>query len=375
MATPPRRDPSRRDGSLRLASRRDGDRGPSTRRPASGRTSGRGAPRDGRRASSRQAPDGPLPRQPRRTGQRTGSRRQAPQRSWTDVLAAVIAAIITFFIAVGGAIASGVSSLFGGRRRGPTFSRPRTGRVVGSSLSRRPTGGSFSSYRSYGGSQASVPGIALRVCAGIAVIGLLGAFTFATPAGVDPTAEQGLMDMQPLELAEIPISTPRSEWTAGEMPHLYQIDPLWSSLPYAGGTVRANACGPTCMTMVYVYLTGDTSLDPGSMAALADAGNYAPTGSTEWRFMTEGAAELGITGTGIRPVRSAVTEALEGGNPVIVSVGPGDFTTLGHFIVLKDIDENGMLTVYDPNSSLRSARKWGIAEVLRQANMCWAFSA
>ena len=36
------------------------------------------------------------------------------------------------------------------------------------------------------------------------------------------------------------------------MPHIYQIDPAWSELPYAGGTIRENACGPTCLTMVYI---------------------------------------------------------------------------------------------------------------------------
>ena len=66
------------------------------------------------------------------------------------------------------------------------------------------------------------------------------------------------------------VSTPRSEWTQGTMPHLYQTDPAWANKSYAGGTVRANACGPTSLTMVYIYLTGRTDLDPGAMAAFAD---------------------------------------------------------------------------------------------------------
>lgn len=90
------------------------------------------------------------------------------------------------------------------------------------------------------------------------------------------------------------VSTPRSEWTQGTMPHLYQTDPAWANKSYAGGTVRANACGPTSLTMVYIYLTGRTDLDPGAMAAFADENNFAPTGATEWSFMTEGASMLGI---------------------------------------------------------------------------------
>ena len=46
------------------------------------------------------------------------------------------------------------------------------------------------------------------------------------------------------------------------MPHIYQIDPAWSELPYAGGTIRQNACGPTCLTMVYIFKTGRTDMTP-----------------------------------------------------------------------------------------------------------------
>lgn len=169
-------------------------------------------------------------------------------------------------------------------------------------------------------------------------------------------------------------STPRSEWQQGVMPHLYQTDPAWAELPYGGGTVRTNACGPTCMTMVYVYLTGRTDSDPGSMAAWADARNYAPTGATEWAFMTEGAAQLGIVGENFWPARSTITAQLQAGKPVIVTVGAGDFTTTGHYIVLKSIDERGMVEVFDPNSPMTSARRWGIQRLLQQITNAWAFS-
>ena len=60
------------------------------------------------------------------------------------------------------------------------------------------------------------------------------------------------------------------------MPHIYQIDPAWSELPYAGSTIRENACGPTCLTMVYIFKTGRTDMTPVDMCALSEAGNYAP---------------------------------------------------------------------------------------------------
>lgn len=183
--------------------------------------------------------------------------------------------------------------------------------------------------------------------------------------------------VNPLKLGPtlVPASTPKSEWRAGEMPHLYQTDPAWSKAPYANSDVRTAACGPTCLSMVYVYLTGKTDLDPAGMAAFADQNNFAPSGSTEWRFMTDGASMLGIASSTLPASRESVTAALDAGKPVICSVRPGDFTLVGHFIVLKSIDERDMVEVYDPNSPFNSAKRWGINRILQQAEALWSFSA
>ena len=195
----------------------------------------------------------------------------------------------------------------------------------------------------------------------------------AHATSADGEMEEGDITI-PFDAASFPLSTPRDQWRQGAMPYLYQKDVAWRDAPYAGGTVGDNACGPTCMDMVYIYLTGDASHTPADLAAIADAGNYAPTGATEWTYMTSGAAELGITGTAINPTYQEVTEALEAGMPVIASLVPGDFTLVGHYIVLSGIDEYGMVSIHDPNSVMNSARKWGLAQILRQATMCWKFS-
>ncbi|MFR7670525.1 MAG: hypothetical protein ACLU0O_07400 [Collinsella sp.] len=114
-------------------------------------------------------------------------------------------------------------------------------------------------------------------------------------AGLEPTAEDKLLKTPVAPGYSFAFSTPRSQWQAGTMPHMYQIDPAWSELPYAGGTIRQNACGPTCLTMVYIFKTGHTDMTPVDMCALSEAGNYAPTGATEWSFMTSGAWQLDLT--------------------------------------------------------------------------------
>ena len=169
-------------------------------------------------------------------------------------------------------------------------------------------------------------------------------------------------------------STPRAEWRAGEVPFLYQTDPQWAAHPYAGGTVEKNGCGPTCLSMVYVALTGRDDLDPADMADFSEHGGYTADGMTAWALMSDGAAELGLASDELPASAAAVREALLAGRPVICSVGPGDFTTTGHFIVLAGLTEDGEVVVHDPNSAERSARTWDLERVIGQCLNLWAFS-
>lgn len=245
------------------------------------------------------------------------------------------------------------------------FSKPRGGRGA-----KQP--------RPMGRARAANPQIhrlRLALCSIMACLAFvyLGSCASHGSAGLEPTAEEKLLKA-PVALGySFAFSTPRSQWSAGTMPHIYQIDPAWSELPYAGGTIRENACGPTYLTMVYIFKTGHTDKTPVDICALAEAGNYAPTGATEWSFMTGGAWQLGLNGTQLYNDRESITQALRSGAPVIAAVRPGTFTNVGHYIVLYSIDDANQIGVYDPNSASRSARRWGVVEVLNEVEVMWAY--
>ena len=248
-----------------------------------------------------------------------------------------------------------------------SFSHPQRGR---SGVSSRPVSRA-------GGGAPALPFRRARIalCSIVAclVFLFLGSCVSHGSAGLDPTTEDKLLMAPVAPGYSFAFSTPRSQWQAGTMPHIYQIDPAWSELPYAGGTIRQNACGPTCLTMVYVFKTGHTDMTPVDMCALSEAGNYAPTGATEWSFMTNGAWQLGLNGTELHVDRSSITQALRSGAPIIASVRPGTFTSVGHYIVLYGIDNADQIGVYDPNSQSRSARRWGVVEVLNEIEVMWAY--
>ena len=130
-------------------------------------------------------------------------------------------------------------------------------------------------------------------------------------------------------------STPVAEWRQGEVPALYQIDPTWADKPYAGGDIRENGCGPTCLSMVYVALTGHTDLDPAAMARFSEEQGHVADNMTAWTLMTDGAAALGLNSEELPADADTIRSALAAGKPVICSVRPGDFTKTGHFIVLS----------------------------------------
>lgn len=205
----------------------------------------------------------------------------------------------------------------------------------------------------------------LLVCALVALVAVASAVALCHAAPGATASPSG----------EAAASTPRSEWRAGEVPHLYQTDPAWADSPYAGGTIRENGCGPTALAMAYVALTGRDDMGPVEMAAFAERGDYVSDGMSTWTLMSEGAAELGLTSEELPADEDSVRAALLAGHPVICSVRPGDFTTTGHFIVLAGIADDGEVVVRDPNSAERSGRTWDLGRVLGQCANLWELSA
>ena len=168
------------------------------------------------------------------------------------------------------------------------------------------------------------------------------------------------------------VSTPVAAWRQGEVPTLYQTDPAWADLPYAGGTIGENGCGPTCMAMAYIALTGNQDMGPVETTALAERMGCTVDGMTSWSFMTEGARALGLTSEELSPYAEDVRDALAAGKVIICSMVPGDFTTTGHFIVIAGADDEGRLLVRDPNSAARTAKTWDVADVLAQCANLWS---
>ncbi len=164
---------------------------------------------------------------------------------------------------------------------------------------------------------------------------------------------------------------------AGDGVPLYmQWDSRWGYTIYGSDMMGLTGCGPTSLAMVATYLFDDATYNPLYVAQYSMENgyyDYSNNSGTLWSLMTEGATNMGLTVNEVPAEADYLAEALNEGHPVICIMGPGDFTSEGHFIVLTDYND-GYVTVNDPNSYNNSSISWPIETILEQANGIWEYS-
>ncbi len=153
----------------------------------------------------------------------------------------------------------------------------------------------------------------------------------------------------------------REVLTGGTVPLVYynQGEDPWRDAPYGSDPIGGYGCGPTAMAMVVSSLT-DQTVDPAQMAAWAVGEGYWAPGSGSYHSLIQGAAwAYGLDVSSWRDFRAdRLLEDLSGGSVFVALMGPGHFTTNGHFIVLRGVTMDGRVLVADPNSRQRSLTAW-----------------
>lgn len=155
------------------------------------------------------------------------------------------------------------------------------------------------------------------------------------------------------------------------VPLLMQWDERWGYTSYAGQYFALSGCGPTCLSMAYIYLTGDASMSPLAMGKFATTHGWAVDGmGSAWALIPEGGRELGLSVTQIPLQEERIKANLKVNNPIICIMGPGDFTKTGHFIVLTGLKDD-KIVICDPNSKERSNKTWTYDEIQHQIQNLW----
>lgn len=161
-----------------------------------------------------------------------------------------------------------------------------------------------------------------------------------------------------------------------EIPLFIQWDERWGYRIYGHDFFAINGCGPTCLAMVACDLLDNEEFNPYDIAMFSLENDYYIYGQgTSWDLMTEGAEKLGLIVEEATVDREYIINNLSPETPMICSVGPGDFTMRGHFIVLRGIDEDGQILVNDPNSKINSEKSWDLDALLPQIKSAWVYKA
>lgn len=166
-----------------------------------------------------------------------------------------------------------------------------------------------------------------------------------------------------------------SEYTESEtVPLLMQWDQRWGYLQYGSDVAGLTACGPVCLSMAAIYLTGDTSFSPDAMIRFAAENQYYVEGAgSSWTLISQGGKKLGFDVTELPLDENRIRKSLEAGLPVIFVVGPGDFTSTGHFLVMTGY-ENGKIRINDPNSKSNSDKLWEYDQIKGQIRNLWSIN-
>lgn len=155
-------------------------------------------------------------------------------------------------------------------------------------------------------------------------------------------------------------------------PLFLQWDKRWGAFKYGDESVLAvSGCGPTALSMVIVGLTHNREATPDNIADFAMNNGYYMQGTgTKWSLMTEGAAKYGISSEQIQSDKERMEQSLDEGGFLICSMGRGDFTLAGHFIVIYGYSEKGF-KINDPFCLYRSNQEWTYSQLENQVKSMW----
>lgn len=150
-----------------------------------------------------------------------------------------------------------------------------------------------------------------------------------------------------------------------DVTYFCQSSDEWKDLPYGTDTIGPYGCGPTVMAIAVASLT-DTDTDPAVMAAWAVEHGYWARRTGSYHSIVLGTARS--FGLVAEPFTSRdtndVLDALFQGKMLVALMGPGHFTSGGHFILLRGITLSGEVLVADPNSPENSLTLWDAQLIL-----------
>lgn len=154
-----------------------------------------------------------------------------------------------------------------------------------------------------------------------------------------------------------------------------QYDPRWKDYSFGSSTIGPSGCGPASVAMVVATLA-DSSITPKETADYGtQQGYYIEEQGSSWAFFSEGVKNWGLSSQEIGTDFSAARDAIRNGSLVIVSgKGPMPFTTGGHILVIRGVDEKGDFLLGDPQEQNLNDTPYSESSLAGSVRNMWVIS-
>ena len=156
----------------------------------------------------------------------------------------------------------------------------------------------------------------------------------------------------------------------GPMTYYGQGDSRWAEYLYGGADpMKSYGCGPTAVAMLVNSLSPQqVDVTPVDIAEWAAAnGCYAPQSGSYHSLIPKALSAYGLKVTPVKD-RSAANAAslLNSGHVLVALMGRGSLTQNGHFIIITQLLEDGVVSIADPNSFENSTRSWDLELLMNE---------
>ena len=155
--------------------------------------------------------------------------------------------------------------------------------------------------------------------------------------------------------------------TSCRLTYFNQNDGRWAQTNYGPqNSIQIYGCGPTVLAMLVSSLT-QNYIPPDEMAAWAyEHGFFSQNSGSFHSIIPEGAAQWGMTAEPLQDISyESILHQLHDGKLIVMLMGTGQFTSSGHFIIVRGVSVSGKLQIADPNSSENTMTEWDY-ETLRK---------
>lgn len=160
--------------------------------------------------------------------------------------------------------------------------------------------------------------------------------------------------------------------SAGDLKYFNQTDTRWKNEIYGRtATIETDGCGPTVMATIVASLTDHKDMDPIKMSEWSNNNGFCYDGAgSSHELIASAANNFGLS---CYPMYMAskeeIIDTLKQGKVIVMLSGNGVFSTgSGHFIIIRQLLEDGKVAISDSMRIKHVYQEWDIDTLIAESS-------